>query len=308
MHHEVDLRPVEGRLARLGLAARQVHAAGHPLNSSLGLIPPRGRADVFITLGIAEPESHAEVFEGEALEHFEREVDAALHLPLHLLVGAEDVGVVLGKAADPRHAAEFTRLLVAVDRAKLGQPERQLLVAPRPGLVDHRVVRAVHRFQQILLVFAHHDRLELAVGVVGIVAGDLVEIDLADVRRVDRLVAPRGQFVADEALEHAAEHGSLRHPEHEARADQGARREQVELLAEHPMIAAACFFQIGQMRVEIRLREPGGAVEPLELGIVGVALPVGAGDVRELEAADAAGARHVRAAAEVDEFSLTVER
>jgi len=163
------------------------------------------------------------------------------------------VGIVLGEAADPRHAAELTRLLVAVDGAELGQPQRQILVAVRPGLVDHRVVRAVHRLQEILLVVAHHDRLELAVGIVRIVARDLVEIDLADVRRVHGLVAAGREFLTDERFQRAAQHRPLRHPEHEPGADERACREEIELLAEHAVVAAAGLFERGEMGVEILL-------------------------------------------------------
>jgi hypothetical protein len=105
-----------------------------------------------------------------------------------------------------------------------------------------------------------------------------------------------------------AQDGPLRHPEHEPRSDERAGGEQIELLAQHPVIASACFFQRRQMGVEVGLGKPGGAVEPLELGVVRVALPIRPGDVRELEGPDAAGARHVGPAAEIDELSLPVER
>jgi len=59
--------------------------------------------------------------------------------------------------------------------------------------------------------------------------------------------------------------------------------------------------------IEILLGEPGGAVEPLQLRVVGVALPEGAGDVHQLEGTDALRARHVRPAAEIDELSLPIE-
>ncbi len=218
------------------------------------------------------------------------------------------MGVVLGEPADSRHAPELARLLVAVDGAELGQPQGQVLVAVRPGLVDHRVMRAVHRLEQVLLVVAHRDRLELAVGVVRVVARDLVEVDLADVRGVDRLVAAGGEFLPHEGFERAPQDRPLGHPEHEPRADERARGEQIELLAEDAMVAAPGLLERREVGVELLLGEPGGAVEPLQLGVVGVPLPVGPRDVRELEGADAAGARHVGAAAEVDELPLPVER
>ena len=126
--------------------------------------------------------------------------------------------------------------------------------------------------------------------------------------RVDRLVAPGRELLANEGLERAPQDGPLRHPEHEPRSDERAGGEQIELLAQHPVIASACFFQRRQMGVEVGLGKPRGAVEPLELGVVGVALPIRPGDVRELEGPDAAGTRHVGPAAEIDELSLPVER
>ena len=47
--------------------------------------------------------------------------DAALHLGLDLVLAHEQVGVVLGEAADAQQAVQHARALVAVDRAQLGQ-------------------------------------------------------------------------------------------------------------------------------------------------------------------------------------------
>ncbi len=86
------------------------------------------------------------------LEHELGHLDAAAELVRHLLVGAEEVGVVLREAADAGHAVELARLLVAIDGAELGQPHRQVAVAPRLALVDLHVVRAVHRLEQVALL------------------------------------------------------------------------------------------------------------------------------------------------------------
>ena len=64
------------------------------------------------------------------------------------------MGVVLGEAADAGHAGQLARLLVAVDRAELGQADRQVAVAARLGGVDLDVVRAVHRLEQVFLAHA----------------------------------------------------------------------------------------------------------------------------------------------------------
>ena len=81
----------------------------------------------------------------------------------------------------------------------------------------------------------------------------------------------------------------------------------LQLLAEHAMVALLRLFELVQVGVEVLLVEEGGAVEALELLAVGVVLPVGAGDAEQLERADLAGVRDVRAAAQVDELALAVE-
>ena len=126
----------------------------------------------------------------------------------------------------------------------------------------------------------HLDWLELAIGIVGIVAGDLVEVDLADVRRINRLVATGGELLANKPLEHAPYRRPLGHPEHQPRADQGADSEQVELLAKHPMVPLAGLLERLQMPVEVFLGKPGRPVEPLQLGVVGIPFPIGTSQAR----------------------------
>ena len=243
------------------------------------------------------------------------------------------MGVVLGEAADAGQARQLARLLVAVDRAELGQPHRQVAVAPRLGGVDLDVVRAVHRLEQVFLahavlldvadppgrverpVVSKHgvgDRLgsdvgarasargcppcragrfwaasssvavlqavdqrhgrrrraaggrELRILVIRIVAAGLVELDLADVRGVDRLIAALDQLVLQEVLEDAADDRPLGHPEDQARADQGRDREQVQLLAELAVVALLRLLDLGEVGVELLLVEEGGAVDALE--------------------------------------------
>ena len=99
----------------------------------------------------------------------------------------------------------------------------------------------------------------------------------------------------------------LRHPQDQAAADQLADGEQLELLAEHAMVAFLRLFQLVQIGVEVLLAEERGGVEPLQLLAAGVVLPVGAGDAEQLEGADLAGVRNVRPAAQVDELALAIE-
>ncbi len=92
------------------------------------------------------------VGEIERAEDGHREVDGGLELFLDLIRAAEDVGVVLREAADAGEAAQLAALLVAVDRPELGQADGQIAVGARLAVVDLRVVRAVHRLEQVALL------------------------------------------------------------------------------------------------------------------------------------------------------------
>ena len=153
----------------------------------------------------------------------------------------------------------------------------------------------------------HLESGELRVLVIRIVAAGLVKLDLADVRRVNRLVAPLEKLFLDEALEDAANRRPFRHPEDQARADQGRDGEQVQLAAQPAMVALLGLLDLGDVCLQVLLVEERSAVDALEHRAVGAAFPVGTGDREQLERADLAGVRDVRPAAQVDELALAIE-
>ena len=292
-------------------------------------------------------------------------------------MGAKQVGIVLGEAADPGQPRQLARLLVAIDRAKLRQPHRQLAVAPRLGRVNLDVVRAVHRLEQVFLEVAglleiadplgrahleerlreaggfrslagalglghalgdaglgqqqalavvvetsryqaveqllrrrvgrHLERGKLRFLVIRVVPAGLVELDLADMRRIDRLVAALDQLVLDEALEDAADDRPFGHPEDQARPDQRRDREEVEVAAEPAMVAFLGLFDLGDVGLQLLLVEERGAVNALKHLAVGPALPVSPGDREQLERPDLAGVGNMRPAAQVDKLPLAIE-
>jgi len=68
------------------------------------------------------------------------------------------------------------------------------------------------------------------------------------------------------------------------------------------------FLEPEEILVEFLLARPGGAIDPLQLGVARVAAPIGAGHVHQLEGlAEPAGRRQMRADAEIDEIALTIE-
>ena len=74
------------------------------------------------------------------------------------------------------------------------------------------------------------------------------------------------------------------------------------------MVALLRLLELLEIGVELLLLGEGGAVDAGEHFAVGIAAPIGAGDLHQLEGvADLAGRGHVRAAAEVEPVALLVD-
>src|SRR5712692_5901643 len=95
-------------------------------------------------------------------------------------------------------------------------------------------------------------------------------------------------------------------PEDQPRSSKLLDRKQVELFAQHAMVALLRFFDAVQIGVEILLREKRRAVDALQLLILFVSEPVSARDVEQLERFDFPGRRQVGAAAEVEKLASLV--
>src|SRR5581483_6519999 len=97
-------------------------------------------------------------------------------------------------------------------------------------------------------------------------------------------------------------------PEDQTRPGQFLNGKQVQLLAEHAMVALSGFLLLLQVFVKIFLGEKRSSVNPLQLRIFFVSEPVRARNVQQLEGFDLAGGRQVRSAAEVQKFASRVKR
>src|SRR4051794_33590316 len=84
--------------------------------------------------------------------------------------------------------------------------------------------------------------------------------------------------------------------------------EEVELRPEPAVVALLRLLQALQMEVEIGLRVEGRAVDAGQLRVLLVTAPVRAGEAGQLERLDRPRVLEMRAAAEVGEVALRVER
>src|SRR5436305_14747661 len=81
------------------------------------------------------------------------------------------------------------------------------------------MMRAVHRLEEKPLAILELNRRELAVAVIWVMSGELVEFDVGDIGRVDGLVAPLTQLAADVIFDRLTHDGPLRQPKNECRAN-----------------------------------------------------------------------------------------
>src|SRR5438552_951957 len=222
------------------------------------------------------------------------------------LVGATvDVRVVLRELPHAEEARQGAGALVPVQPTHVGEAQREVTVRAQRVAIDEGGLRAVHRLETEDLVFRLHEEHVLAE--VLPVPRLLPELLVDEDRRRDLRIAARIERLADEPLELAHDRPAVGQPERRARRHLVEDKE-IELAPELAVVALLRLLQAPDVTLELLLREPRGAVDPLEHRVPLVAAPVGARGREELEVLHLARRADVRAAAEVDELPLAVER
>jgi hypothetical protein len=154
------------------------------------------------------------------------------------------VRIVHRQPADAEHAVQCARFLVAVVAGDLGVANREITVAALPRRIDLHVAGAVHRLDPIVLLLPFHlHRREHHLRVGLEVPRSPEERLPRDVRRVDEIVPAAQQLVLEESPEHELDHRALRVPVDQSRPHILLDAEQVELLAEQPVVAPASLLE-----------------------------------------------------------------
>ena len=302
---DVDFGTVEGGFAGNGLE-RDSLAVEDLDERSFGEVPLSLVPDELLVFGIPGGELDFEFQKPKRMQDGFGEIDAGFDFGFDLRRHAEDVGVVLGEAANAQQAVHGAGALIAIDVAEFGVALGQVAIAFGRVLVDEDMAGAVHRLEAVLGVVELHGRVHVF-AVVCLVAGDLPELPAHDMRGKHHIVTTTDTFFAHPVFHGLADQAALGMPEDEAGSGDLLDGKEVELLAEHAMVASLDLFEPGKVRLEVLFVEEGGAVDALELLVFLVAEPVGAGDGGDFKCLDAAGGRHVRAAAEVGEAAVAVE-
>ena len=186
--------------------------------------------------------------------------------------------------------------------------DRQVAVAAEPRAEEKHVPGAVHRLQaRVRLRIVVGDDQEHVLAELVPVAARLPDGLLVDQRRLHLVVAALPVLAPAQVLELVPEHHPLRMPERRAGRLLG-EVEEVELAAEPAVVARLRLLEPLEIGVEVGLRVEGGAVDPRQLRVLLVAAPVGACERGQLDRLDRLRVLQVRAAAEIGELALGVQR
>ena len=167
------------------------------------------------------------------------------------------------------------------------------------------VRRAVHRLERHVVLaslLVEHEEHVLAIDAP--VPGDLPEALVVEQGSLDLLVSVALQL-AEVRVELVDDRRTALRPERRARREV-MEEKQVELLAEHAVIAALGLLDAKEIRVELVLLEPRRPIDPLQHLTALVAAPVRTGGVQQLEMLELPRIRHVRATAEVHERAIAI--
>ena len=137
-------------------------------------------------------------------------------------------------------------------------------------------------------------------------AGAFPEGHVHQLRGADLLIAMRALGLTHVLLDHLVQGPAIRVPEHHARGFfLGVKQSQ--FLADPAVVALLRLLNTGEILLQLLFVGPGGAVDTLQHLVAGVAAPVGACDLGQLEGLELAGAGHVGAAAEIHPGALLVD-
>src|SRR5690554_1901202 len=225
-----DLRPIEGALARLQFVLKLQRIQGRS-HREFGLVPLFIAPDSLLR---ARRQLDQHVRKAEVGVHFLQETNERDRLVLNLLLGTENVRIILYKVAHAHDAVQRTGRLVPVTGTEFGHAQRQVAIAFQALIEDFDVTRTVHRLDRVITLFRlrrkHHVRIHSPV------PGLLPQRAVNDLGGLDLLVAFFADRAAQILLNLLPQRPALRVPEHHARR-LFLNMKEVKLTAKLAMIA-----------------------------------------------------------------------
>ncbi len=250
-------------------------------------------------------EKHLEFSKSKCLEHEKCKVQYPADFHFHLIRSAEQVGIILCESPHSHEAVEDPGPFVPVDGSKLAITNGKISITSQVRLIDHDVVRAVHRFELVLAALQLHGRKHVFPIIIEVPAG-FPKIKAGRMRGVDQVVPVTNMLLAPKVFNQQADRGSLRMPEHETRADVILYADQVQFFPHFSVITTLNLFQPGQIGINLGSGWKRGPIDPLQHRVPLVPAPVGAGNVEQLEGTDMACRWQMGAPTKIHEITLRI--
>ncbi len=200
----------------------------------------------------------------------------------HLVRTAEQVRVILRKAAHAQQPVQDATAFVAIHRAPFGVAHGQITVAAPGVFVHHDMERTVHWLQIIILPVDIHGRVHIFL-VPTQVPADLPQIGAPDMRRIHQVIAASQVLIFAELFSQMADHPTIGVPEHQTAAQIRVDTEQIQLFTQLAMIALFDFFTPHQVLFQLRRFLKRRAIDALQHGILLAAAPISAGYTEQLD-------------------------
>ena len=202
-------------------------------------------------------------------------------------------------------------ILVAEERGGLSQTHGQVTVGALAVEIDLILERAGHGTQgeAFLFLIIRIAENEHAVQIVIPVTGNTVKVALGHQRRLGKQVAALLLGIFDPALQNLNDARSLGQQDGQTLTDAVNGGEILQLAAKLVVVALERFLALPDVLVQLLLLRERHGVDTLEHLALGVAAPVCAAALRELDgvALDAPGGIEVRSGAQVGELALLVK-
>src|SRR5208283_2443040 len=122
------------------------------------MLPVRGVPHIFLRSG---RKIYIVRVKSERPENKEREIEYVYYFIFDLVLPAEYMGIILGKAPDPHKSVQRSGSFVPVYRTEFCIPQRQVPVAPELTFIYVDVERTIHRLQLIGDLVDFHGRVHV---------------------------------------------------------------------------------------------------------------------------------------------------
>lgn len=193
----------------------------------------------------------------DLIEKTDRFLDDVFNLVRH----HEDVGIILGKAADTEQTMKGTGQFMTVNKTQFTDTQRQVTVGMGLTVIDQHATGAVHRFDGI--IFAVNLREVHIFLIVIPVTARFPKLAVHDHRRGNFIIVILAMNFTPVIDEFVAKDHAVWQEERKARAVV-AQHEETKLFAQFPVVTLFCFFQHMEIGFQVFLAGKSRAIDALE--------------------------------------------